>query len=330
MHEPERRAEGSAHAKTILLGEHAVVYGRPAIAFPLASLTLTAHARTTTSGLSLDTPYHRGSVASDDDGTAPREVHLAEAALRHTLDYLRKPHHGVDVTVTGSIPAARGLGSSAAVASAIAVAVAALDGVHLSNAERFELVQFVERIAHGTPSGLDAHATMAPGPILFERGQARPVAVDALPPLVVADTGIRGHTGAAVASVRARRERDIRGVDAALDEIAARVTRAEDDLRSGDLASLGDSMNDCHGILADLGVSSPELDSLVSAARHAGALGAKLTGGGQGGCVIALAPTAEAVPELAAALTAAGAHGVWPVTGRPVTGRPVTGREETT
>lgn len=315
MHQPERRAEGSAHAKTILLGEHAVVYGRPAIAFPLASLTLTAHARTTTRGLSLETPYHRGSVARDDDGTSPREVLLAEAALRHTLDFLGKPHHGVDVTVTGSIPAARGLGSSAAVASAIASAVANLDGVRLSNAERFELVQFVERIAHGTPSGLDAHATMAPGPILFERGEAIPLAMATLPPLVVADTGIRGHTAAAVASVRARREHDAHGVDASLDEIAELVDGAQKDLGSGDLSTLGERMNDCHGILSGLGVSSPELDALVVTARHAGALGAKLTGGGQGGCVIALAPTAAAVPQLASALTAAGAHGVWSVTG---------------
>ncbi|WP_167131513.1 mevalonate kinase [Paramicrobacterium chengjingii] len=314
MHEPERRAEGSAHAKTILLGEHAVVYGRPAIAFPLASLTLTALARTTTRGLSLETPYHRGSVARD-DGTSPREVLLAEAALRHTLDFLGKPHHGVDVTVTGSIPAARGLGSSAAVASAISAAVAGLDGVRLSNAERFELVQFVERIAHGTPSGLDAHATMASGPILFERGEAHPLAMATLPPLVVADTGIRGHTGAAVAMVRARRERDARGVDASLDDIAVLVAGAQADLASGDLAALGERMYVCHGILSELGVSSPELNALVSAARQAGALGAKLTGGGQGGCVIALAPTAAAVPQLAAALTAAGAHGVWSVTG---------------
>ncbi|PFG31571.1 mevalonate kinase [Paramicrobacterium agarici] len=314
MQQPERWAEGSAHAKTILLGEHAVVYGRPAIAFPVTSLTLVAHARSTDGGLSLDTPYHHGAVAGDDSLSSPREERLAEAALRHTLDHLGRQHHGVDVTVTGRIPAARGLGSSAAVASAIASAVARLEGVWLSYEERFELVQFVERIAHGTPSGLDAHATMAEGPIIFERGTARPLPHKGVPPLVVADTGVAGHTAAAVAGVRARRERDASGVDARLDAIAALVEGALDELRSRDYVGLGERMNACHSILSELGVSSPELDALVSAARNAGALGAKLTGGGQGGCIIALAPRATDVPELVAALSAAGATGAWPVT----------------
>lgn len=315
MHEPERGAHGSAHAKTILLGEHAVVYGRPAIAFPVRSLTLTAHARAVDGPLRLSTPYHHGSIAAVDDGTAPREEHLAEAALRHTLDALGVAHDGVDVTVTGRIPAARGLGSSAAVASAISVAVARLHGIDLTYEARFELVQFVERIAHGSPSGLDAHATMSPGPIRFESGVARPLVDTWLPPLVIADTGVAGHTAAAVASVRALRTTDKRGVDAAFDAIAALVEGAHTDLRTGDATALGARMNACHSILSDLGVSSPELDTLVDAAHTGGALGAKLTGGGQGGCVIALAPTPADVPALARSLTEAGARGVWPVNG---------------
>ncbi|WP_176980907.1 mevalonate kinase [Paramicrobacterium humi] len=305
---------GTAHAKTILLGEHAVVYGRPAIAFPVASLTLEARAESIGSGLALHTPFHAGAITAEDDAAATREEHIAAVAVRRTLERIGRPLDGVGVSVTGLIPAARGLGSSAAVASAIAVAVAGLHGIALTPADRFEIVQSVERVAHGTPSGLDAYATTAAGPIWFEQGRARTLAVAESPALLVADTGVLGRTGVAVAEVRARHERNPHAIEAAMEGIADLVVGAREDLASAAFADLGERMNACHGVLSSIGVSSTELDALVQAARRAGALGAKLTGGGQGGCIIALAPSASELPALAAALTASGATGVWFVT----------------
>ncbi|WP_437584690.1 mevalonate kinase [Paramicrobacterium sp. CJ85] len=315
MHQPARTAEGSAHAKTILLGEHAVVYGRPAIAFPVASLTLHAEASSIPAGLTLDTLYQTGAVVADGDTNTLKE-RLAEIALRRTLDHLGLPHDRVAVRVTGSIPAARGLGSSAAVAHAVAVAVARLNEADLTPAQQFAIVQDVERVAHGTPSGLDARATMADGPIWFDHGEASPLASEGVAGLVVADTGAPGRTSTAVAEVRRRREQNPQAVDSAFDEIAQLTRDARADLRDGDTATLGARMNVCHGILSELGVSSSDLDRLVQAARDAGAVGAKLTGGGQGGCIIALAPSDAEVPALAQALADAGARGVWPVSAR--------------
>lgn len=370
---------GRAHAKTILIGEHAVVYGHPAIAFPIPHLGLTATARLLPypdsvgpqagriegsvsaeglgtisgsysisegfafddqtvpgdevrfeSGLTLDVPSTRtgerhgkrriatvgdpstGAIYLDVD-TEEAEDELAQSALRTILGHVGEKPGRAEVTVEGSIPTARGLGSSAAMASAIAVAVARLYGHELTSEERFELVQFVERIAHGTPSGLDAYQTMATGPLWFQAGKAEPLDLAAMPALVVADTGLPGHTLDAVRGIRERRERDPRLVDLALETIASLAHTTREALRLGDMSSVGRAMNDCQGTLAELGVSHPRLDHLVGAARSAGALGAKLTGGGQGGCMIALAPSHGAVPALTRALSAAGAKNVWSI-----------------
>lgn len=370
---------GSAHAKTILIGEHAVVYGHPAIAFPIPHLSLTATARLLPypdsvsthagriegsvsaegfgtisgsysltegfsfddqtvpgdevrfeSGLTLDVPSSRtgerrgkrriatvgdpstGAIYLDVD-TEEAEDELAQSALRTILSHVGEKPGRAEVTVEGSIPTARGLGSSAAMASAIAVAVARLYGHELTSEERFELVQFVERIAHGTPSGLDAYQTMADGPLWFQAGKVEPLELAQAPALVVADTGLPGHTLDAVRGIRERRERDPRLVDHALETIASLAHTTREALRIGDMSSVGRAMNDCQEILTELGVSHSRLEHLVGAARDAGALGAKLTGGGLGGCIIALAPSHGAVPALSRALSAAGAKNVWSI-----------------
>ncbi|MDU1123139.1 MAG: mevalonate kinase, partial [Dermabacter sp.] len=282
------------------------------------------------SGLTLDVPSSRtgerrgkrriatvgdpstGAIYLDVD-TEEAEDELAQSALRTILSHVGEKPGRAEVTVEGSIPTARGLGSSAAMASAIAVAVARLYGHELTSEERFELVQFVERIAHGTPSGLDAYQTMADGPLWFQAGKAEPLELAHAPALVVADTGLPGHTLDAVRGIRERRERDPRLVDLALETIASLAHTTREALRIGDMSSVGRAMNDCQEILTELGVSHSRLEHLVGAARDAGALGAKLTGGGLGGCIIALAPSHGAVPALSRALSAAGAKNVWSI-----------------
>lgn len=306
-------ALGFAHAKSILVGEHAVVYGKPAIAFPVHSLPLVAQATTNSHGFFLRTPYHSGEMQAEHSSSDSLERSLADTALRNTLDFLESDLPGLTVTITGMIPPARGLGSSAAVAGAIAQSVARLHGRDLSELERFQLVQSVERVAHGTPSGLDAHATTASGPIWFENGVITPLQVKRSPHLLVADTGITGHTSQAVAQVRSYYDLEPQKVSSILDEIAAITHSARFDLASDNMEGLGVTMTQNHRLLSELGVTHEALDNLVTVATRSGALGAKLTGGGLGGCIVALAESKEDMTRVQHALLDAGATAVWPV-----------------
>lgn len=314
---PAGSGTGHSHAKVILLGEHAVVYGKPAIAFPVHSLSLDASAQLDGEGWCVQTPFHQGHVRPEAEPTDELERLLSVTALRNTLEFLGERPSGISVTVQGFIPPARGLGSSAAVAGAIAQAVAGAFEHELSPQELFDLIQSVERVAHGTPSGLDAYATTETVPVWFEQGAAHPLRLTGWPRLLIADTGVTGRTSEAVGRVRERLEHNPQRIGDLIDEASELTHGAERDLHDGDHGALGQKMNRNHGILRELGVSSPELDSLVESARRAGALGAKLTGGGMGGCMIALVDD-ERESQVREALVEAGARDVWSVPDREV------------
>ncbi|SEG99755.1 mevalonate kinase [Nonomuraea solani] len=288
---------GLAHGKAILLGEHTVVYGTPAIALPMAGLTVSAAARHGTR-------------------TAPRDDHIdatieaaADAALRRRRAPAGIPH----VEITCGIPLGRGLGSSAACATAAVRAVADLYDAYRESDALYDLVQHSERQVHGSASGVDARAVAADTPIWFEHGTARPLTFGRPAVFVVADTGVSGATGKAVACVR-----EVLGADPARAErFLARarmlVCAAADAVVSGRLDVLGQRMLIFQDLLGELGVSTPAIDRLVAAALEAGAHGAKLTGGGLGGCVVALTGSADGVERLRAALREAGAVSTWTI-----------------
>lgn len=329
---PVRTGRGQAHAKCILLGEHAVVYGVPAIAFPV--LELGAHADVTVLP-SRDALRSRAEVATR---PAPVRLELVSDAYRGPLDRIPEPLAPVATAITtateavglpdlipggtvsvrleSDIPDERGLGSSAAVSASIVRALADAAGRQLAAEQEFALIQAAERIAHTNPSGLDARAVTASGPIRFDRasGRATPLALGGSFHFVIADTGIAGSTKHAVAGVSARRSADGPAVDRLIDRLGALAEAAVRDLAEGNREQLGERMNEAHLHLAQLGVSHPVLDRLQAAAQSAGALGAKLTGGGLGGCVLALAPSAEAAATLQAALGRAGARRTWMAT----------------
>ncbi|MFZ7088669.1 mevalonate kinase [Curtobacterium sp. RRHDQ10] len=221
------------------------------------------------------------------------------------------------VRVDSAVPTARGLGSSAAVAGAVAGAVADALGATLTADERFALVQECERIAHGSASGLDARAVVADGPVWFDHGTVTALPVHGRFTFVVADTGVPGHTREAVAAVRALADRrpdlvaEVVGRITRLAETAARLLGDVDEVHLTRAEHLGAAMDDAQTLLTTLGVSSPDVDRLVGAARAAGALGAKLTGGGRGGCVLVLVADDAAVAPVGAALRAAGATDTW-------------------
>ncbi|NQX10299.1 mevalonate kinase [Microbacteriaceae bacterium VKM Ac-2855] len=298
---------GTAHAKVILLGEHSVVYGLPAVALPILRLAVRAQATEISGASRLDTEGYDGTLAD-----APASVAPLVTAVSATLAALGRPGASVAVRLRSDFPIGRGLGSSAAAANAIVDALCVLFDADPDEQERFDLVQAAERVAHGTPSGLDARTTRAAHPLRFVAGAAERVPVDFGTDFIVADTGLRGETRRAVAVVRAAvdSEPDARR---RLDRLAELTETAAVCLASDDRAALGEAMDEAHGILTGLGVGHPALDAVVLAARNAGALGAKLTGSGQGGCVIALAPSPAESERIADAMLAAGAVSSWVV-----------------
>lgn len=231
-------------------------------------------------------------------------------AARLTLARLRAPEPDAECLVQSSIPIAGGLGSGAAVATALARALALCVGRALTPSEVSEIVFEVERIHHGTPSGIDNTVVAYEQPVLFARGL--PIVrlrVGAPLSLLIGDTGIRSSTKEAVNQVRHRWEHHPARFEALFDGIAAIVEGARRAIEAGDEAALGALMDQNHDLLVEIGVSSPELEELVGAARVAGALGAKLAGAGCGGNMVALA-AADRATQVGEALLAAGAAGI--------------------
>lgn len=298
-------ASHTAHAKVILFGEHSAVYGGPAIALPLEGLTLTATSRPSAGPITLESAFYSGPI-----GAMPQSMAAPAVALHKTLEYIGAPFDGLSIRVEGMIPAGRGLGSSAAVAAAISGALAKSYGVALDGDTAFEFVQAAEREAHGNPSGLDARAVITNTPIFFRAGNVDrlPINLDAV--FVIGDTGVSAQTRSAVAAVADLLRTEPQRVGAAFALINTHTETAVEDLAAGRAAVLGKRMNSVHEQLRELGVSTSTVDALVEASLTAGAFGAKLTGGGLGGCVLALAPRDRAV-GVADALRRNGAVSAW-------------------
>ncbi|ROP61129.1 mevalonate kinase [Curtobacterium sp. ZW137] len=304
-----RVGTSSSHGKTILIGEHAVVYGAPALVLPVNDVRVTATVTPISAsgdGHRLESTVHTGPL-----DLAPAAVMPTVTAVTATLRHLGSTDQHFHVRVDSDVPTARGMGSSAAVAAAVTAAVADALGVTLDVETHHELIQECERVAHGRPSGLDARGVVADVPVWFEGGRIEPVELTGEFVFVVADTGVPGHTREAVAAVREHHDRDPEDVDAVVAQIGALARRARGTLVDGDAQALGATMDAAHELLISLDVSSDDLDRLVGAARSADALGAKLTGGGRGGCVLALAADGEHAERIAVALRDAGATATW-------------------
>lgn len=301
----------SAPAKIILCGEHAVVYSRPAIALPLSDVRAyaTAAPGAPGGGLRFVAPDMGEAWAPADNPQHP----MSELAAA-TLARLGVPAPDLTITLRSDIPIASGMGSGAAIGAALVRALAAAAGRELGPAEVSDLVYASEARYHGTPSGIDNTVIAYERAIWFQRRPPaspliEPVTIGAPLSLVIGDTGVRSATRLPVGAVRERWQADLRSYEALFDGVTAQVLRARLALARGDLAALGAALDANQALLEQIGVSSPELDRLVSTARAAGALGAKLSGAGWGGVMIALAP-AGGQAAIAAALTTAGATGV--------------------
>ncbi len=306
--------EATAPGKIILFGEHAVVYGRPAIASPLSAVRARAVVCAgQRPGIHLSAPdlnIERSLADAGADDPFALVVRLVQSAagLSHLPD--------LTITVTSQIPIASGLGSGAAITAAMIRALGGyLDLPELITDERVSALTYeVEKVHHGTPSGIDNTVVTYERPIYFVRSQPRnriePFHVEAPLHLLVADTGVRSSTRIPVGDVRRQWEAAPRRFEALFDTCGRIVQLARVAIETGDVTAVGNLMRENHTVLQDMTVSSPELDHLVDAALRAGAPGAKLSGAGRGGNMIALVEDEAQATAVAAALLEAGATGV--------------------
>jgi mevalonate kinase len=296
----------SAPGKVILFGEHAVVYGRPALAVPVKQIGAEVEVKETSRKGIWITATQIGLHA---ELSALADDHPIKAAIRDVFQCAgRSLSASLDIHISSTIPPASGLGSGAAVSVALVRALAGQISYPISDAQVNDLVFEVEKLYHGTPSGIDNTVITYAAPVFFTRG--KPIATfKAGRPfsLVIGDTGIRAPTRESVGEVRAIRERERSRIDKIFDGIGEIALQARRVIEGGQPDKLGELMNRNHVLLQDLTVSSPELDRLVDATRRAGASGAKLSGGGRGGNMIALVEEKNS-QTVATALMAAGAR----------------------
>lgn len=299
-------AVGEAHSKLILVGEHAVVYGKPAVAIPFP-LKVRALAQKAEGLISIESDVYTGSIDN-----LPIKLQGISSCINETLHYLRQPLMDLHISIDSAIPIGRGLGSSAAIAVAIVRSLFNFYEQELVQDILFSLVDIAETYAHGKPSGIDMTAVSNQCPIWFQKGKETINLINkGNLYIVVADTGRIGDTRRAVENVRAKYDIEPKKVQRSLDEIEKIATEAKEALAAGDMYILGALLNRNQWELVDLGVSDEGLNKLVQTAKNKGALGAKLTGGGLGGCLIALAENMEHAKSVAKELIRAGAAKSW-------------------
>lgn len=279
-------AIGKGNGKVILLGEHSAVYGRRVLAAPIPLAISANVSLTTTDGVKISIPAWN-----------IHEVQVSEAvswqqSIWLILQQLELTDQNLRLVITPHIPRAMGLGSSAALAVAIIRALDKRFKLGLSDQDVNALAYQAEQLAHGSASGIDNTIATYGQFVSFQKGQEAPEIKPIQPiqplPVVVAQTGREGATATAVNRIRQAWQNSPQRYNAifdAMDELAGEAIEA---VELHQLTNLGELMNLCQGYLNALQVSGPDIETVIQVARHAGALGAKLTGGGLGGSVIAL------------------------------------------
>ncbi|MGC9347420.1 MAG: mevalonate kinase [Anaerolineae bacterium] len=301
--------ERTAPGKIILCGEHSVVYGRPAIAVPVSDMCARARVE----------PASEGSGLRIRAIDLRRELHLSDnrfedpldKVARLVLEHLDVAEPDAILTLRSDLPIASGMGSGAAVSAAAARALATYLGHELSPEVVSALTYEVEKIHHGTPSGIDNTVIAWEKPVYFVKGQPPEVFdIHTSFTLVIANSGIASSTREAVREVRHRWTATPSYYDVIFNCIGAIARAARAAVEQGALRALGTLLDENHELLKKMGVSLPQLDALVQSAREAGAFGAKLTGSGQGGNIIALVAP-ETLDRVKTAVVKAGAVKVW-------------------
>ena len=289
------QVKASAPGKAILFGEHAVVYGKPAIAMAISKRSCVEVLESSTSNINVNIKdlgikgcidFNSGAIISD----SPKK-----GILKYILESLKKVHDGsgIDIDIDVNIPIGGGLGSSAAVTVATIAAVSAYNKLDLKKEEIAKYAHEVElTVQKSFASPLDTTISTYGGLIYLETNAEDIVQldIDYDIPVVIGYTDTRGNTGKVVEAVRVRRDIYPDIINPVIDSIELITEAAKQAIIENDKKRIGELMNINHGLLDALGVNTKELSSMVYTARNAGACGSKITGAGGGGSIIAYCP----------------------------------------
>jgi mevalonate kinase len=306
-------ATGSGKGKTILFGEHFVVYGLPALAAGIASETTAKITRVRSFGWKL--VDNRPAMP----GYKEKKYDEQKASIENMLKHLNidATKTGFQIDLGGNLVCASGIGASAASCVAIARALNDEYSLGLDDDQINETAYIGEMGYHGTPSGIDNTASTFGGLIWFVRDlnggppQFEKLKLGKSADLVIASTGLTASTKVVVNDVRKKKDENPDWFSSVSNEYNQLVNEAREALINLDFEQVGILMNKNHKLLQQLTVSCKELDNFVEIARENGAIGAKMTGTGRGGNMIALAPDETTMKEIAYALEKGGAAGVW-------------------
>lgn len=297
--------KASAPGKIILFGEHAVVYNRPALAVPVTQVKVDVEVTDSDSvGIHIHAPII--DLHAELNTLLPDHA-IGSVILKVFSAFGISNPPPLKINITSTIPVAAGLGSGAAVSAALIRALALHLAYPLTNEQVNDMVFEIEKLHHGTPSGIDNTVITFSKPVYFVKSQPIETFKVGKPfTIVIGDTGIAAPTKESVGDVRKLWTKDQNKFEVIFNEIGRISETARGSIESGQPEQLGGLMDQNHAFLQQLTVSSPELDTLVQAARNAGALGAKLSGGGRGGNMIALVKK-EKAESVSNALLSAGA-----------------------
>ncbi len=294
--------KASVPGKIILFGEYAVVYNRPALAVPVTQVHADVEVQVSSRpGIWINAP----DIDLHTELTSLPTDHPIASVINKLVPFLDDQQ--IEINILSTIPVASGLGSGAAVSVALTRALAGYLEQSMTDEQVNARVYEVEKLHHGTPSGIDNTVITYARPVFFIKGQSIETFKTGKPfTIVIGDTGIPAPTKESVGDVRKLWNEDKNKYESIFDEIGQISLTARRAIEDGRPEQLGHLMDQNHGLLQKLTVSSPELDKLIEAARKAGASGAKMSGGGRGGNMIALVEK-EKAEIVANALISAGA-----------------------
>lgn len=304
----EKTAIGTANSKLILVGEHAVVHGQPAIAIPFPLIGVESVVDHVPGTIQLDSAFYHGPIDS-----APSSLKGIVNCIGDTLEFLDMPYKDLLIRIRSSIPPGKGLGSSASVAIAIIKSLFIYAEEEYTESDLLRLANVAETYAHGAPSGIDPLTITSDCPVWYEKEKD----FDFIKPkedfyFIVADTGRMADTRSAIESVSNLLKAAPKKITANIERIGEITHQVRNALEKAGKQLLGQLLNEAQKELEALGVSDAGLNRLIYFALQEGALGAKLTGGGNGGCIVALARNEVHSEQLSEKLKQLGAQAVWP------------------
>lgn len=276
------KGHGTAHAKVILIGEHAVVYGHPGISMPFLPLKVHVTVVPSSEDFLISTLY-QGEMS---------QLPSSLLFISFLVDHLRQQFKfgPIEMSIENHIPSSAGMGSSAAISGAIVEAIFDFASAPITPALRFEKTQLAEKLVHGSASGIDAWTTANQHAWYFIKGkEPEPIQLSIPGYFIVANTGIKGSTKEAVGIVAKKYTQNL--AQGHLESIGLMSLLMKEAIEKKELDDMARLMNQAHYHLQELDVSHPRLDQMVEKALKLGAIGAKLTGGGLGGSMIALVET---------------------------------------